>query len=452
MAAAALAALVLVAGAVPATAGVEVARFEMGGASFDPGPALMGDDVVWAEPVSGGAVVRTARAGRGEARTLARLAGPPRSRIDWVDLSASAEAWAAGFTAAFDDEAGYRWTLSEVVAAERGTPARRLVSCGRGPGPVAVSLWGRTLASRIDPCDGLPTGIDVRDPFDSAAPSARLASAGAFEIAGEWIANADGDAFVVREWRTGREVLRRAAEREQGPFALAGDSTLAYSYGVGRRSRLEVSGPAGTRRLAETRGGFTDVRIAHGRVATLKFDFRSFTTSLLVFDLATGRRRMVATDLLASRLDFDGRRLTWLEPTCRGARVAFLSSFEDSFTPKRPRCRRLPVVGRAQLRRGRIVRLRFACSGFATRGSFLVPGCPSRVTVRAPGGRVLGSSRSTEVPGNMYAGAARVPLSRRGRELLRGRSRPRVVVETRLRDDLGRLERRRATVTLRRGE
>ncbi|MGH2968955.1 MAG: tyrosine-type recombinase/integrase [Solirubrobacteraceae bacterium] len=93
---------------------------------------------------------------------------------------------------------------------------------------------------------------------------------------------------------------------------------------------------------------------------------------------------------------------------------------------------------------GGIVRLRFACSGFAT-GT-----CPSRVTVRSLAGRVLGSGRSTEVPGDECAGAARVRLDRLGRELLRGRSRPRVVVHTRLRDDLGRLERRHATVTLRR--
>jgi hypothetical protein len=429
--------------AVEAAAGVSVTRFQPGG-RFDPGPVLMGDEVVWAEPRRGGAaVIRSARAGSREVRTLARLAAPPGSRINWVDVSASEDAWAAGFTATSYAGYGSYSTLSEVVAGEAGEAGRPLVTCRRGPGAAETSLTGTTLASRIDPCDEVATGIDVRDPFDSAVPAARLVESSAFELAGERIAGVDGNAFVVREWRTGREVLRRVAGREgyQGPFALDADGTLAYSYSTGNGARTEVVAPDG-RRLLAIREGASEIRISHGRVATLR---TRRVGAIRVFDLATGGRHTIARRLLTTRLDFDGDRLTWLEPACRGARVAFLSSYTDSFRSKRPTCRRLPVVGPPRLRRGRTVRLRFACSGFAT------VSCPSRVTVRSLRGELLGSSRSSEVPVDVYQGAARVRISRRGRELLRERERPRVIVETRLRDELGRLERRRATVALRRG-
>jgi hypothetical protein len=434
------------ASAVPALAVVRVGEFQSAG-RFDPGPWLTGDGVVWAEPASSGAaVVRSAQSERGPARTLVRLVGPPESTVDWVDLSASPQAWVAGFTATFYGQFESTTALSEIVGARRGGSATRIASCDRTPGRAEVSLSGLQLASHIDPCRGGPADLEVRDPFESAEPSARLGFTGPFVLAGDRLAMTERDAFVVREWRTGRELLRRVAGRPgyQTSFDLDADGTLAYSYVAGGRSRLEVAGPAGTRRLAAGGRGVGEVRIADGRVAALVSDTAQ-TVSIVVVDARTGKRRIVARRLLTTRMDFDGRRLTWLEPTCRGMRLAYRPDYKTSAKLTRPTCRNLPLLRGPRLIRNRTVRLQFACSGFT------VATCPSRVTIRSRTGHLLGRGRSGELPGDDYATAARIRLTRHGRRFLARRTRARVVIHATLRDRLGRLEHRRATATLRRG-
>src|SRR5204863_10151230 len=136
---------------------------------------------------------------------------------------------------------------------------------------------------------------------------------------------------------------------------------------------------------------------------------------------------------------FDGSSITWTAPACRGATLHNQSIDEPPVAHPRPHCalafRRPPrMVGKSA------VRVSPSCTGF------VLPHCGgSDVTLESANGRVR---RGSDV--SRYCDrSADVPLTRRGRALVRNSKRLRVRARVVATDSGGQREVRTATFTLR---
>ncbi|HEX8053974.1 MAG TPA: hypothetical protein VF517_13370 [Thermoleophilaceae bacterium] len=207
----------------------------------------------------------------------------------------------------------YESQFSRTLSGSLDGPLDEIARCSEGGGanplPVdpRIAVSGDVVAVR-SPCR---TQITVYDLATSPPQTREYPGAFFFRVAGDFLASQDGDGVVVRNWRSGEEVLRLP---DAAGFDLQPDGKLAFVARSGEQRPVMWASPASPvpREVAPHSAGATRIandRIAHGRPGG------GVTVRTLGGD--------VLADSAVARLgDFDGGQVAWAARVCTRVVVA----------------------------------------------------------------------------------------------------------------------------------
>lgn len=457
----------------PANAAASPASVKAGGYIDVTGPRLAGWRVVWAQRrADGGLDLRATDMSSKRPRTL--FAGPNPDRYD-----TQVRGYLAGSPTVvlFRRLTVSRSGLGEPDAiADLGTlgvfggELRQLApGCAAACFPIAVNAdSARVLFSGPEP--GRVTVKDV----SSGASSIREATGPHTALAGRFLAYVSGERdVVIYDLQASRELYRVRGPAYLASLDVQEDGKVVVAYRDRQTDEGHLAWASPTSPVPHVlplvgRPGYTAL-ISGDRIvfSRLTADARDGE----IGEIAVGGRGKVlvrpavtpdldfhSPDFTASDryYDFDGGRLTWMERSCSGQRVAVssMSSLRAAPRLRRPRCRLL-LNGRVSVT-SRALLVDISCRGFRR-------GCVSndltfRTTraYRLAGRRI---ARGTSLTRDFRAGGDRsfpthLGLSRLGRRLLETHRHLRASVSGRVQDFDGPLyvgfyQRRATTVTLR---
>jgi hypothetical protein len=318
---------------------------------YDPGPvagpALAGDDVMWARLVPGGYDVVTLPVD-GSHATRYHVEKDWHRGTPWLpELDASRERWALAEThppSCIEDgcpEAFVRDYASMVTGAIGGPP-RRVPRCGAGSRcQTPCALGGASVSGQVVSVfrRGIAGGCDavtvLRDYGAGTRPVTRSIAGCAPQIAGDLIAFVPASpesgceqstGIRVVNWRSGESLyslpgIAYYSVQEDGRLATARllpgpGSETSYRARIGWASPGEPS----EHQLA-TDGTFLRPLIANDRVAYLPVRREHEANPIAVLGL-DGRELARADGVLGTRFDFDGDRLAWFTRPCERAAIA----------------------------------------------------------------------------------------------------------------------------------
>jgi hypothetical protein len=395
---------------------------------------------------------------RGMARTAVGEFSPPPPYYQLEPgLAASAERSVVAYaTGDFSSPWLNRTVLTAAPDGEFETLDQDCNLFGRPDRPRSFDVSGEVVAYGRCRGDGRQEAV-VRDysaptPVETVIPGARTLG---LRVAGRyvaWLDDGEGQVFVssaisVYDRAAGSLVYRipeAAMPGDVHDLDLQADGTVAFSYAAAGM-KIAWASPAEPRAhtLPLAARESYEVRIAGDRIA-FETGVQPGAGQLALADVGvtdlSGHARRLGNhgegSLFTDDFDFDGNRVAWWTYGCTRAFVNVLDvDGPAAISPPRSGCR-LRLTEPPAVTRG-IARLHVDCFGF---GNGICAARRVTLTVRQRDRRlVVGRGRT----------AARVPLTRPGRALLRKKGSLRASAVATLHDEAGRRERRTARVTLR---